>query len=215
MVLTEPVCCRIRKEPVCCILHWMAAIPGFVFDVVTCVNKHNYAQLNELKEFLIGIGLKQWRLFTVFPVGRAASDAELQLSGEEFRGMLDFIKQTRKEGRIRISYGCEGFLGNYEGDVRDHFFSCQAGITVGSVLIDGSISACPSIRADFHQGNIYKDEFMDVWENNYQPYRDRTWMKKGECATCKYFRYCRGNGMHLRDGQGELMVCHLKRIVNP
>ena len=91
---------------------------------------------------------------TVFPVGRAASDAELQLSGEEFRGMLDFIKQTRKEGRIRISYGCEGFLGNYEGDVRDHFFSCQAGITVGSVLIDGSISACPSIRADFHQGNI-------------------------------------------------------------
>lgn len=56
---------------------------------------------------------------------------------------------------------------------------------------------------------------MDVWENNYQPYRDRTWMKKGECATCKYFRYCRGNGMHLRDGQGELMVCHLKRIVNP
>lgn len=196
-------------------IRMMAAIPGFVFDVVTCVNKHNYAQLNELKEFLIGIGLKQWRLFTVFPVGRAASDAELQLSGEEFRGMLDFIKQTRKEGRIRISYGCEGFLGNYEGDVRDHFFSCQAGITVGSVLIDGSISACPSIRADFHQGNIYKDEFMDVWENNYQPYRDRTWMKKGECATCKYFRYCRGNGMHLRDGQGELMVCHLKRIVNP
>ena len=168
-----------------------------------------------MKEFLIGIGLKQWRLFTVFPVGRAASDAELQLSGEEFRGMLDFIKQTRNEGRIRISYGCEGFLGNYEGDVRDHFFSCQAGITVESVLIDGSISACPSIRADFHQGNIYKDEFMDVWENNYQPYRDRTWMKKGECATCKYFRYCRGNGMHLRDGQGELMVCHLKRIVNP
>ena len=196
-------------------IRMMAAIPGFVFDVVTCVNKHNYAQLNELKEFLIGIGLKQWRLFTVFPVGRAASDAELQLSGEEFRGMLDFIKQTRKEGRIRISYGCEGFLGNYEGDVRDYFFSCQAGITVGSVLIDGSISACPSIRADFHQGNIYKDEFMDVWENNYQPYRDRTWMKKGECATCKYFRYCRGNGMHLRDGQGELMVCHLKRIVNP
>ena len=90
-------------------IRMMVAIPGFVFDVVTCVNKHNYAQLNELKEFLIGIGLKQWRLFTVFPVGRAASDAELQLSGEEFRGMLDFIKQTRKEGRVRISDGCEGF----------------------------------------------------------------------------------------------------------
>ena len=107
-----------------------------------------------MKEFLIGIGLKQWRLFTVFPVGRAARDAELQLSGEEFRGMLDFIKQTRKEGRIRISYGCEGFLGNYEGDVRDHFYSCQAGVTEGSDLIDGSIYACTSNRADNQQRNI-------------------------------------------------------------
>ena len=26
---------------------------GYVFDVVTCVNKHNYAQLNELKDVLL------------------------------------------------------------------------------------------------------------------------------------------------------------------
>jgi radical SAM protein with 4Fe4S-binding SPASM domain len=125
---------------------------------------------------------------------------------------MDFIKETRKEGRIKVSYGCEGFVGEYEGFVRDHLFTCQAGISISSVMIDGSISACASIRSDLAQGNIYKDDFIDVWENRYQPYRDRSWMKNGECADCKYFRYCQGNGMHLRDENGELILCHLKRL---
>jgi radical SAM protein with 4Fe4S-binding SPASM domain len=37
-------------------------------------------------------------------------------------------------------------------------------------------------------------------------------MKKDECARCKYFRYCQGNGMHLRDNEGKLLVCHLNRL---
>ena len=86
------------------------------FDVVTCVNRRSYPQLAQIKESLIGLGLKEWRLFTVFPVGRAAEDPQLQLSREEFRGLMDFIRDTRREGRIKASYGCEGFLGNYEGD---------------------------------------------------------------------------------------------------
>ena len=186
--------------------------PQIKFDVVTCVNRMNYSSLPELKEYLISLGLKAWRLFTVFPVGRAAEDPMLQLDKEQFRGLMEFIKQTRKEGRIKASYGCEGFLGEFEGDVRDHLFTCQAGVSVGSVLIDGSISACASIRSDYTQGNIYREKFTDVWENRYQLYRDREWMRKDECKNCKWFRYCLGGGMHLRDGQGKLLFCHLSRI---
>jgi len=195
-------------------IQMMAGTPRLVYDVVTCVNRHNYPHLSEIKEKLIGLGVKSWRLFTVFPVGRAADDPELQLSNEEFRGTFEFIKETRKEGLIKASYGCEGFLGNYEGDVRDNFFFCHAGINVGSVLADGSISSCPSIRADYHQGNIYKDNFWEVWNEKFAPYRNREWMRNGECAECKYFRFCRGNGMHLRDEQGKLLFCHLKRLIN-
>ena len=191
------------------------ACPDIRFDVVTCVTARNYDTLSEIKEFLLGCGLKEWRLFTVFPVGRAAADPQLQISNEQFRGLMEFIKATRKEGRIIASYGCEGFLGNYEGEVRDHFFFCNAGVSVAGVLSDGSISACTSIRSDYHQGNIYKDDFMEVWEKRFQPYRDHSWMKTGECADCKYWKYCRGNGMHLRDADGKLIVCHLHRIVNP
>lgn len=126
------------------VIKMMAEEPGFVFDVVTCVNKHSYMRLEEMKEFLLSLGVKRWRLFTVFPVGRAAKDPELQLSNRDFRGVMEFIKRTRKEGRIKTAYGCEGFLGNYEGDVRDHFFHCQAGVSVGSVLVDGAILLVPA-----------------------------------------------------------------------
>ena len=82
------------------------------------------------------------------------------------------------------------------------------------MLVDGSISACTSIRSDYHQGNIYEDDFMDVWEHRFQPYRDRSWMRKDDCAGCKYWKWCEGNGMHLRDSDGKLMLCHLKRILD-
>lgn len=143
---------------------------------------------------------------------RAAEEPEFRMNGEELKQVLDFIRDTRKEGIIRASYGCEGFLGNYEGEVRNTPFFCSAGISVGSVLIDGSISACSSIRSNYHQGNIYQDDFWEIWQTKFQPYRDRSWMKKDECARCKYFRYCQGNGMHLRDNEGKLLVCHLNRL---
>lgn len=190
----------------------VSGFPYFQFDVVTCVTERNYEELPALREYLINKDVRAWRLFTVFPVGRAASDPQLQLSNEHLRGLMSFIRDTRREGRIKASYGCEGFLGNYESDVRDGFYFCRAGVLVGSVLVDGSISACASIRSDYVQGNIYQDDFMYVWQHRFGLYRNREWMKKDDCADCDMWRYCRGNGMHLRDEQGRLLTCHLKRL---
>lgn len=178
------------------------------FDVVTCVNRRSLPELNEIKELLIQLGVKNWRLFTIFPVGRAAAYPEFDLSEKELCGLLDFIESTRKEGRIKASFCCEGFLAGYEGNVRDSFFDCHAGITIASILIDGGIGSCPSIRADYTQGNIYKDDFWDVWTQRYEVYRNREWMKRDQCAECNFWRYCEGNGMHLRDSDGKLMHCH-------
>ena len=193
-------------------LDLMAAEPRLVYDVVTCVNERNYNELPALREFLIKKGVKAWRVVTVFPAGRAANDPAMRLTTDRMRGVMDFIRKTRADGRIVASYGCEGFLGSLEHDVRDYFYHCSAGVTVASVLIDGSISACTSIRSNFHQGNIYKDDFMDVWENRFEPYRHREWMRQGVCADCNMFRYCQGNGMHLRDDNGQLMMCNLRKL---
>lgn len=182
------------------------------FDVVTCVNQRNFGTLEKIKEYLIGLGVRRWRLLTVFPVGRAASDSELQLNHEQKRTLMDFIVATRKEGRIEATFGCEGFLGEYEGKVRDHFFTCQAGISVASVRIDGAISACTSVRANFDQGNIYRDDFVDIWENRFDNMRKRDWARMGECSSCKYWKWCHGDGLHLRDDDGHLLQCTMKEL---
>jgi radical SAM enzyme (rSAM/lipoprotein system) len=191
----------------------LTAVPNLVYDVVTCVNQRNFGELEQIKDLLISAGVERWRLFTIIPIGRAKEQDELQLTPVLFKAMFEFIKQTRKENRIKLNYGCEGFLGNYEMDVRDYFFFCRAGITTASILADGSISACPDLRENFIQGNIYQDNFKDVWENKYQIFRDKSWTKTGLCADCNCYKYCEGNGMHLRDEKtGALLFCHLQRI---
>lgn len=188
-------------------------VPDLKYDIVTCANRMNYNELGQLRDQLISWGIAEWRIFTVFPIGRAKENETLQLSPSEFSGLFEFIKQTRQEGKIKLNYGCEGFLGRYEGEVRDNFFFCRAGINIVSVLADGSISACPSLRNNFIQGNIYNDNLADVWNNRFGIYRDRSWTKTGECAACEFYTFCQGNGMHLRNEKtGELLFCHLHRI---
>jgi radical SAM enzyme (rSAM/lipoprotein system) len=183
------------------------------YDVVTCVNQRNINELSQLKENLVQIGIKEWRIFTIFQIGRAKDYSELQLSPVQFKQVLDFIIDTRKEGKIKLNYGCEGFLGSYEGEVRDNFFFCRAGINIASILADGSISACPNLRENFIQGNIYNDDFREVWNNRYLKFRNKEWAKIDECANCNSFRYCEGNGMHLHDEKsGTLLFCHLNKI---
>ena len=190
----------------------LLAKSDILFDCVTCVNRRNYSELPAIRDFLIAKGVKYWRIYTIFPMGRAKDDPDMRLSDQEFRGVFEFIRQTRREGHIHANYGCEGYLGPYEADVRDHFFHCQAGITTGSVMADGAIAACASIRSDYNQGNIYEDDFMDVWEHRYQPHRTFQWRRTGECQDCRHWRYCRGNGMHLRDNEGNNILCHMKRL---
>lgn len=182
------------------------------FDVITCVTAPLVPQLEAFRDLLVAEGVRHWRLFSIFPAGRAKNDPNLRLTDEEFRTLLEFIRRTRREGRIDASYACEGFLGGYEAEVRDHFYQCAAGISVASVRVDGAISGCTSIRANFNQGNIYRDRFWEVWQTRFQPFRDREWMRQGTCGDCRMFRYCMGGGMHLRDDRGVLLGCHYHRL---
>lgn len=191
----------------------LAQQKDLLWDVVTCVNPRSYGQLAEFKEYLVSIGVRRWRLFSIFPMGRAADDPELQLSNEQYRGILDFIKRSREEdSRISVSYSCEGFLGEYEQRVRDHFFYCRSGVEVASIRCDGGISGCTSVRSHMDQGNIYQDDFWEVWQNRFQVMRDRSWAKKGQCKDCKVWRYCEGSGLHLYDDNGDLLACHYRRL---
>ena len=86
----------------------LAQTPDLRFDVVTCANRNNIGDLPQLKTLLRQTGVKQWRIFTIFPLGRAKRHEALQLDTENFRALFEFIRQTRKEGEIKLSLGSHG-----------------------------------------------------------------------------------------------------------
>lgn len=176
------------------------------YDVVTCVNCKNISELSKFKNFLISKKVMTWRLFTIAPIGRAMNNKDLKLTSIQLKQLMDFIVQSRIDKQIDIKFSCESYVGEYEKKVRDSFFFCRAGINIGSVLIDGSISACPNINRHFVQGNIYNDDLLDVWENQFKIMRNRNWTKKGICLKCKDFNDCNGGAMHLWDEKKDCIL---------
>jgi radical SAM enzyme (rSAM/lipoprotein system) len=188
---------------------------GLAYDVVTCVNRRNINELPELKNFLVAKKTKAWRLFTIAPIGRAANNNDMSLTSGELKKLMDFIAASRVEDSIDIKFSCESYVGKYEKQVRDAYFFCRAGINIASVLTDGSISACPNINRNFAQGNIYHDNFTEVWNNRFEIMRDRRWMKAGICAGCGDYKNCNGGAMHLwNENKDAIMTCLNRRLNN-
>ena len=187
--------------------------PGrIVYDIITCVHRGNLQTLREFRDFLIEMGVERWRIFSIFPEGRAREN-DLSLNPDEYRSLMDFIAETRsyknQNGKsIHLNYSCEGYLGKYELKVRDYFFFCRGGISIGSVWCNGNVGACLSVRSpDLIQGNVYEEKFMDIWNNRFERMRNRNWMKIGKCAGCKKWKHCMGNGMHLHQN----LTCEVDR----
>ena len=67
----------------------------FAFDVITCVHKGNLVILPKLRDYLMELGVENWRIFTIFPSGRAAKN-DFSLSHEEYLQVMSFIEETRK-----------------------------------------------------------------------------------------------------------------------
>jgi radical SAM enzyme (rSAM/lipoprotein system) len=178
------------------------------YDVITCVHQRNIYELEKIKEFLAAHNVKAWRLFTIAPIGRAARNGDLRLSPGQLKYLLDFIVNSRASNNISVTFSCESWVGEYEKKIRDTGFFCRAGINIASVLIDGSISACPNIDRTFVQGNIYRDSFLDVWNKRFEIMRDRGWTKTGICKDCKEYRNCSGGSMHLwNERKDNILTC--------
>jgi len=211
---------RLRGNPdsfshALCALDLIASSPQLNYDVVTCVHPTNIHQLESLKNLLISHKTKAWRLFTIAPIGRAANNPLLQLSNSQLRKMMDFIVKTRTEGKIDVKFSCEAYTGEYETQVRDSFFFCRAGINICSILIDGSVSACPNINSSFIQGSIYKDALMNIWENRFDEMRNRAWTRKGLCENCRDYKNCNGGALHLWDEKRNgILQCHKCSLEN-
>ena len=187
-----------------------------IVELITTLNRHNAGDLPFLLDLVRDLGIRYWRIGSVAPIGRAKEDPDLLVTGEQLRDAVAFIARHRgRHGDLDISYACENYLGErYEPRARKHRFACWAGIRTGGILANGDISACPDIpRERFVQGNVRRRSFMDVWEEEFDEFRDRRWMKVGPCAECSQWRVCGGGGLHFHDPEvGEISRCHHQLI---
>ncbi len=184
------------------------------FDVVSCVHPGNVDELPAVLGLLKRLRVPQWRLFCIFPKGRARDERELLLDPAGFAKLLAFIRTQRADpsnAAISIQFSCEGYLPPaLDRQVRDEPYFCRAGISIGSVLCDGAIAACPNISRALVQGNIRTDDFGQVWQERFAPFRDRGWMRTGPCQDCSHFGRCQGNSLHLWDAEaGQTGLCSL------
>ena len=127
-------------------LRLIANDPRLIYDVVTCVHGRNLKELPQLKELLIANGIRHWRMFTIAPIGRAAGDRDLMLSRAQVEEMLQFIADTRKEGRVDLKFSCEAYTGKYEEEVRDSYFFCRAATSPPARTLTARYDRATSMR---------------------------------------------------------------------
>lgn len=185
----------------------IAAVVGYLsyagyrgkLEAITTLTKPALPHLDAARKYLAGLKIPLWRIVPAIPIGRAANRPELILNDEDIRFTLEYIKKSRTDKLMPVpEFGEEGYLGDeFEGAVRPFLFQCLAGITIGGILYDGKLGACPELGEAFSQGHISKDRFKDVWNKEYGIFRNRDWTRAGECKSCDAYNRCAGGSLHL------------------
>jgi radical SAM protein with 4Fe4S-binding SPASM domain len=160
---------------------------------------------------LLDLGIKYWRVIEVDPIGRARDNDEILLDADGLRRMVRFIREKQQDGKMEVTYGCGHYLGeDKDFTIRDMPYLCYTGAYVGSVLSNGDIFVCPDVkrRPELIQGNIRKDNFIEVWETKFKPYRKMTRTSNAKCRRCKSFKICGGDAFHTWDfDENKPLIC--------
>lgn len=171
-------------------------------QVTFIATKNNIDELPEVYRLLSMLEIDSLRISGIDPIGRAKDNENLMLSQEDYLFLFDFIKK-HSTSPLPVVWSCTHYFGNTEHtlDPTGKKFTCYTGIHVASVLSNGDIFGCPNIprRKELIQGNVLRDNFCEVWKNNFKFYRNPNRTKAKQCEGCEYWKYCKGDSFHTFD----------------
>ena len=170
-------------------------------QVTTVVNHENIGELDELFLVMDGLDIDSWRVINLEPIGRALQWPNRMLKQEDYRRLFSFIREKRLAG-YPVEYGCSHYLGpELEGELRDWYWLCNAGIYTASIMSNGDVGACLDIerRPETIQGNIRETRFRDIWENRFALFRKDLSAESEYCRGCSHADHCRGDAHHSWD----------------
>lgn len=185
-------------------------------QVTTVANKKNFHELEELYKLMQELNIKNWRVISCDPIGRADKNDNILLDNKQIKQLLDFIIEKNNEGKMKVTFGCAHYLGTkYEKEIRPYYFMCSTGLTVASILSNGDIYPCPNVerRPELVQGNIRNDSFVEVWENKFEQFRHKRITTNNKCQKCPDYNFCRGDSFHTWDFEKNEPKFCIKNII--
>ena len=186
------------------------------FDVICCVNSLNFDRLGTFVDQLAELGVPQIRFTPVFSRGRAGRDSGLMLSDDQYRRLLGFIADSRRNRPdITVTLSEEGYWGpTWECRVRDDMHYCGSGTVIASILHDGGVTGCPAVSRRFVEGNIRTTPFLELWGHGFANFRHgRRTIAPPACGDCAHWDLCEGGGFHLFDPEDRAAAtCGLAKI---
>ena len=181
--------------------------------VTTVVHKRNIDELEEMYKIMQTLDIDIWRIINIEPIGRAKDNKEIMLDDKDYITMLDFIKEKREsEDAFEVCFGCNHWLGvDNEHRFRNWYYKCGAGTKTAGIFYNGDIGACLDIerKPETIQGNIRKDDFLEVWNSKFKVFRHNRAESSDYCKGCSEKANCRGDGFHtwnLEENKPELCL---------
>ena len=139
---------------------------GMRCAVLTTVNRLNLAELPAIFTLLRSVGIQQWQVQPIFPLGRAHGADELQLSQQDYMKLGDIMEplcSSSQDNGLKIeladSFGYFGDCDNRTAPWRGG----PAGLAACGIASDGKIKGCLSLPDDFVEGDLREQDFWDIW----------------------------------------------------
>lgn len=167
---------------------------GVRFTLNIVVSKINIDNVEESVKFL----KSRYDINKVFitrvgkPVNSDDSFDKYLLDRDDIKRLQEVSVKLYKELGINVEASCPytpcSIVSQEAFDLFGYKKMCSAGKTTYAIGFDGSVKACP--RDGKSYGNIFDDDFKDIW-NDMEEWRDDSLLPK-ECKNCSEKSFCFG-----------------------
>lgn len=165
---------------------------GVPVTVNTLLSQRNIEEIPGLLDFLVQLGVNEFRTSRLILMGRGTGLEQEVLSQEQTKSLTLYVLEQRLnlKGVITVSPDeCMCFLGEKIHEYDLSWYGCPAGRTECAVDTYGNVYPCIFLTYDeFLMGNLLEESFNDIWRSQKV---DAFRARESECQ-CDIVEFCKG-----------------------